>query len=296
MEIIMYQVDAFTDQLFGGNPAGVIADASKLDDNSMQGIAKEMNLSETAFVIPKDNNNFIVRFFTPKCEVDLCGHATIATFYTLAKKGYIKSIDNGIVTIHQETKVGKLPVDIYFKDNQVEKVLMYQGEPEVLGDVNKIDVLSNIFKLDSKDISLEGYSIKPQIVSTGLPDIIMPVRNKKLLNDMDINYNVLTKISEELKVGGVHAFTIDDGEIYCRNFAPALGINEESATGTANGALIYYLKKNNVLKGNEILSNQGQALGRPSKIYCEIHEKDDSYIVKVGGRAKIIIEGVINID
>jgi len=84
MDIIIYQVDAFTDKPFGGNPAGVVTDARSLTDENMQKIAMEMNLSETAFVISKGDNNYQVRFFTPKCEVDLCGHATIATFYTLA--------------------------------------------------------------------------------------------------------------------------------------------------------------------------------------------------------------------
>ncbi len=102
MQINIFQVDAFTDKSFRGNPAGVVPDARLLTAEQMQKIANEMNLSETAFVIPVNDELFQVRFFTPICEVDLCGHATIATFFLLAKKGYIKSIQNGIKTVYQK--------------------------------------------------------------------------------------------------------------------------------------------------------------------------------------------------
>ena len=112
MEINIYQVDAFSDKPFGGNPAGVVPDAKQLSYDDMQNIAKEMNLSETAFVIPIDKNNYQVKFFTPIKEVDFCGHATIGSFYTLAHKGYLPPIYNGI-KVYQETKAGRLAVEIF---------------------------------------------------------------------------------------------------------------------------------------------------------------------------------------
>jgi phenazine biosynthesis protein PhzF family len=132
MKIKIYQADAFTTEPFGGNPAGVVPDATGITEEYMQKIAREMNLSETAFIIPIDNDNFKVRFFTPVSEVDLCGHATIASFYTLANKGYISPIDNGVKTVYQETNAGKLKVDIYYKDGTVDKVMMQQAIPEDL--------------------------------------------------------------------------------------------------------------------------------------------------------------------
>ena len=109
MKKVIYQVDAFSDVPFGGNPAGVVPSAEGLNDTQMLSIAKEMNLSETAFIFPLKNNeaNYEVRFFTPTQEVDLCGHATIASFFTLASKGIITAESN-VKILKQKTKAGIL--------------------------------------------------------------------------------------------------------------------------------------------------------------------------------------------
>ncbi|MGF7060624.1 PhzF family phenazine biosynthesis protein [Brassicibacter mesophilus] len=298
MEVIIYQVDAFTEKPFGGNPAGVVPDARGLSELHMQRIANEMNLSETAFVIEKDSRNYEVRFFTPKCEVDLCGHATIATFYVLAQKGYIRNIDNGVITVHQLTKAGKLPVEIYFKDGNVEKVMMYQGTPCSFGVVNDTASLASILGISSDNIGVNGATLCPEIVSTGLADIIVPVRSKAVLDSIDIDFRKLEEFSVKYNALGAHVFCFDedsDSTVFCRNFAPAVGINEEAATGTSNGALIHYLKKNNLISRDEMLAKQGQALNRPSDIFCQIEEKDGSYTVKVGGKANIVLQGIISL-
>jgi PhzF family phenazine biosynthesis protein len=107
---------------------------------------------------------------------------------------------------------------------------------------------------------------------------------------------MLGNISKRLNVTGVHAFYLPDRNseiVYARNFAPLVGINEEAATGTASGALIYYLKKNKLIDSNRITSLQGQSLNRPSEIYCYIEEVDDCFRVKVGGNANIVMEGIL---
>ncbi|MTI66324.1 MAG: PhzF family phenazine biosynthesis protein [Firmicutes bacterium] len=296
MEIILYQVDAFTDKPFRGNPAGVIPDAKGITEREMQNIAKELNLSETAFVIKKKDDLYSVRFFTPVCEVNLCGHATIATFYTLASKGYIGDIENGIVKVYQETNVGILPVEIYFKDGDIEKIMMQQKPPESLREIenNTKDIIADILNIDSDDIGLNGYSIEPEIISTGLSDIILPVKNKEVLKSIKIDIQELIKLSNSLNVTGIHAFTVDNKEVHCRNFAPAVGIEEESATGTSNGALIYKLYKHDIIQDN-MRAYQGESLGRISEIQCEILKDDKEMKVKVGGKACIVIEGVIHI-
>ena len=300
MEVIIYQVDAFTDTPFKGNPAGVVPDARGLSNEDMQTIAKEMNLSETAFVFPgNDDDKFEVRFFTPECEVDLCGHATIATFYTLAHKGYINGIGDGITKIFQKTKAGELAVDIYYLNGQVEKVMMYQGKSKIISLIEDYSMISKCFNIDENDIGVEGFEIIPKIISTGLHDIILPLKDRKLLDNLTINYDMISSYSRELEVTGIHVFALefngDHLDIWCRNFAPAVGINEESATGTANGALTYYLKDNDILKDTKLLVNQGQSLGRPSTIHCEIDCVNQEQIVKVGGKAVIVLEGVMTI-
>lgn len=297
MEINIYQVDAFTDKTFGGNPAGVVPDANSLSESDMQDIAREMNLSETAFVAPVDKDNFKVRFFTTVCEVDLCGHATIGSFFTLAKKGYISPIDNGSKKIYQETKAGKLSVEIFYKNGEVDKVMMEQSQPKSLGKIEDLEELLLSMGVTKEDIGIGETFVYPEIITTGLPDIMLPLKKKETLDNLSVDFEKLAKVSDKFGVTGVHAFYIpssDSQEVFTRNFAPLVGINEEAATGTSNGALIYFLKKNGYLNGNEIVSRQGASLNRPSSIHCMIEEKGDNYIVKVGGKAKIVIEGIIS--
>lgn len=298
MELNIYQVDAFSDKAFGGNPAGVVLNARYITDDIMQSIAKEMNLSETAFVTSLHEDLFTVRFFTTVCEVDLCGHATIATFYTLAKMGYIQPIENGIKRVYQETKTGKLSVDIIFKEGEVDKIFMEQAKPKAIGSINDMSPLLKSMGITMEDVGVLDNTVYPEIISTGLPDIILPIKRKEILDRLDIDMKLLAEISEKLGVTGVHAFylpEINSKAVYTRNFAPLVGINEEAATGTSNGALIYFLKKNKLIEDNEITSYQGESMNRPSIIHCKIEEKEGNSIVKVGGNAKILINGIISI-
>lgn len=293
MQINIFQVDAFTDKSFKGNPAGVVPDARNLKDDQMQNIAKEMNLSETAFVIPISDELFQVRFFTPLCEVDLCGHATVATFFLLAKKGYINSIRSGMKTVYQNTKAGKLAVNLKYVNGLVDKVFMEQTIPKDLGHVSDMDKLVQALGINKDDIGIAGEFVDPEIISTGLADIILPLNKKETLDNLEIDMEKLSKLSEENKVVGLHAFYLPEKNsdvVYTRNFAPLLGINEEAATGTSNGALMHFLNKNGFTEKKEILSYQGESMNRISEIYCSI---DDNKRVYVGGKAKIMIDGVM---
>jgi PhzF family phenazine biosynthesis protein len=295
MEINIYQVDAFTSNVFGGNPAGVVPDASELSEEDMKKVAREMNLSETAFIVPIDKENYKVRFFTPVCEVDLCGHATIGSFFTMAQKGYIQNRGKEKIKVFQNTKAGKLPVEIYYKNGKVDKVFMQQGKPKSIKKIEEMKKLLKAFNLGEEDIGIGTNFVCPEIINTGLSDIMLPIKEKRKLDNLEVDFNELACISNYFSVAGVHAFYFKEGEdiVYTRNFAPAVGIDEEAATGTANGALIYFLKENKFLKGNNLLSIQGESLNRASKIYCYIDEIDGKYVVKVGGQAQIAIEGIL---
>lgn len=298
MEINIFQVDAFSSKAFGGNPAGVVPNARKLNDKNMQKIANEMNLSETAFVFQRDDDLFKVRFFTPICEVDLCGHATIATFFTLAKMGYIKPLYEGTKRVFMDTRIGRFPIEIKYSNNEPEYVVMEQDTPKSLGRVKEqeLEQLLATMNLSLSDIGMEGKDIYPEIISTGLPDIMLPLRSKKILDNLKVDFCNLKEVSKALNVTGVHAFYIPEEnseKVFTRNFGPLVGIDEESATGTANGALIYYLKKNMLINTNEITAMQGEVLNRPSKIYCFIDNVNGDYKVKVGGHANITLNGII---
>lgn len=298
MKIKVYELNAFSEKLSGGNPAGVVLDAGGLTEEQMQSIAHEINLSETAFVEKVNEDYFNVRFFTPVCEVELCGHATIATFYLLAKEGYIKPGKDNKRKVYQETKAGKLEVELIFKDGNIDTVLMEQSTPKRFESIKELERLAKIMGVKVEDIGIEDKVVYPEIISTGLKDIILPIKEKKLLDNLDIDMEDLAKYSEELNVVGLHAFylpEINGEKVYTRNFAPAVGIDEESATGTSNGALIYFLKSNEFIQSNNIVAFQGEGMNRPSKIYCNIINDNDEYTVKVGGKGVIVSNKIFKI-
>jgi len=296
VELTIYHVDAFTDKPFGGNPAGVVLNSKKLTTEIMQQIANELNLSETAFIKNMDEDKYYIRYFTPLCEVGLCGHATIASFYTLAKQEYIKPIENGVKTVTLVTNAFQLKIYIEYKDREPVNITMDQGIPESYGILDSIEDILVISNLRSYDVGCGDQNLKPEIISTGLKDIILPLNTKEALDKLTFEMCDLKELTKKLDVVGVHAFFLprkDSKEVYVRNFAPLFGIDEEAATGTGNGALIYYLKTHGLISHNKIIAHQGKALNRPSKIYCHIEDKDGKNKVKVGGNAHITIEGIL---
>lgn len=297
VEINIFQVDAFTSTPFHGNPAAVIPNTKGLDDTSMRQIANELKVSETAFVNQVYEDLYNIRYFTPKCEVELCGHGTIATFYTLAAKGYIKPIFHGIKKVHQITKMGKLPVELRFKNNTIQSVIMEVAPPEEFGQIENIEPILEALNISKSDIGVAGEYISPEIISTGLKDTIIPLNNKETLDNLNVDLFKIRNLTKELGTVGIHVFYLSEedlSKVYVRNFAPLVGIDEEAATGTANGSLLYYLKKNKLIKDNKITALQGHSINRPSEIKCYINEEENGYSIKVEGEAKIVIDGIIS--
>ena len=272
-----YIVDAFTSEPFGGNPAGVVLlDGDFPSDKLMQQVAAELRYSETAFVQQQDYDEFTLRYFTPTGEVDLCGHATIAAFGVLWLKGMLRD-DKPIVN---HTLAGDLMVNIGTR------VMMQMAAPRVVDIPVDEDRLQSIMGAMGTDMPVE-------IISTGLPDIIMPVASLEDLNSIQPDMDALAALSKELNVVGVHAFALadDDYTAHVRNFAPLYGIPEESATGTANAALTHYLHRRGLITvGDECRFLQGEAMQRPSVVMTTL--KPDGSIW-VGGDSRIIASGTL---
>lgn len=275
--MIYFIVDAFTTEPFVGNPAGVVLiDSDFPSDRLMQQVAAEFRYSETAFVCRDGVAEFTVRYFTPCGEVDLCGHATIASFGVLFKIGMIA---DGTLCINH-TLAGDLQVRVG------EKVMMQMAEPHIFDTVVDIDRLHTIMGVKNAQDELPM-----QVVSTGLPDIIMPVNSIDELNAIVPDMDALAQLSKELEVTGVHAFALsDDGyTAHVRNFGPLYGIPEESATGTANAALTYYLNHNGIISSpGDCSFLQGEAMQRPSVVETSILDDDTIW---VGGNSTIIANG-----
>ena len=277
-----FTVDAFAQEPFGGNPAGVVLikkEGNFPDDETMRKIAAEMRYSETAFVQQNGPKEFSVRYFTPAAEVELCGHATIASFSVLREEGIVQQG----TTCTNHTKAGDLEVTVG------KKILMEMATPEIIGEIGDTSRLSQIMNGKTTE------TLPTQIVSTGLPDIIYPVSSVEELNALAPDMEALSALSAELKVVGVHAFALssDGFTAHVRNFAPLYDIPEESATGTANAALTYYLNKNGIISGDASCTfMQGEAIQRPSVVETEI--KDGSK-VHVGGNSYILTKGELNL-
>ena len=252
-----YIVDAFTEKPFGGNTAGVvlIEDGKEFpSDEFMQQVAAEFRYSETAFVKRHGEAEFTVRYFTGCGEVDLCGHATVATFGALGQSG---AVPVGTMCLNH-TLAGDLKVKVGGK------VMMEMASPQVLPAKVDVERLHSIMGVERAPENLPVM-----VVSTGLPDIMMPVASVDELNALRPDMDALAQLSKELGVTGVHAFAIEDDEYtaHVRNFGPLYGIPEESATGTANAALTHYLHHNGIINGLvECRFLQGEAMGRPSVV------------------------------
>lgn len=284
MDIKVYILNAFAKTKEGGNPAGVVIDDKDLSVENMQSIANTMGFSETVFVKQIEENLFKVKFFTPVNEVDLCGHGTIALFTLLMKK---KRINIG--TYFMDTRAGMIQVDVSSRN----MIFMYQSSPVFYDALNRKEIAESLNI--EEDCFVDKLPL--QIVSTGLKDIIIPVKTLKILDTIRPDYEKIKEVSDKYNVIGYHVFTfetLNNATANCRNFAPLYGIDEEAATGTSTGALCSYLQKYDIIKSlkNKIYRfEQGYTMGRPSEIVAYIyHNNNNSIQLKVGGKAILIEE------
>ena len=275
-----YIVDAFTSQPFGGNPAGVVllgGDTFPPEALMLQ-VAAELRYSETAFVCRLSPREYHVRYFTPKAEVELCGHATIATFSLLHQMQLAK----GECLCH--TLAGDLRIEVG------EKVMMQMATPSI---VATVEDTNEIYKA----LGVTDYqsTLPVQIAYSGLPDIMIPLRDVTMLQTLKPDMEAITAITRRYKAVSFHTFAFgNDGyTAHVRDFAPLYDIPEESATGTANAALTHYLAVNGVIpRQGDLAFIQGEAMGRPSVVATRIVADGNLY---VGGTAYVLASGEFNL-
>ena len=289
MERKLWIYDSFTNEKFKGNPAGVVLDGKGLEEDQMQLIARELGYPETVFIF-KDDSKIKVRFFTPKEEIDLCGHATIAYGTALVESGMI-NVNEGENRIDIETNLGILPIIITMENKKVKNIMMYQASPKLSKDF----ILDREKLAKSLNISRDDFREEIDIVKayTGVWDLMIPLKSKEALDNIDGNMNLIKELSRELGIISLHPFYLDENkQLYARNLAPIVDIDEEAATGTSNGALTYYLYSLGIVKDREEISViQGEQMGRKSEIRGKIQIENGEIKVLIGGTALKIIEG-----
>ncbi len=310
-DLVIKRVDAFTTNPFGGNPAGVIHNAGGLAPETMQSIAAEMrmNLMETAFIVMSEGTRFKVRFFTPTEEVDLSGHVLIASCFSLIEEGEIPR-GTGLTEVIFETKVGDIPVEIYFKpdrhageegtrrkskigpgdeDSILEKIMISQSIQDYYTPAVSVDEVASILGIDAGEIVLaDGLPL--EIITTPLNVLMVPVRHKDTIMNMHPDLIMLELMNRRSGIDNTHVFSLDTFDqsctTYSRHFAPARGVWEDPGTGTASAALGTYLLRHGVTFSRSMVMEQGNELGSLSRILVEVGEASGASMpVKVGGLA-----------
>lgn len=270
-------MNSFTKNGEGGNAAGVVFNADGLTDAEKLKVAQEVGFSETAFVSNDSEVDFEVSFFTTTDEVDFCGHATVAAFSTMFQNGMLPS-----GKYVQRTKAGVLEVAI----EPSGEVVMEQQLPQTIGRFSAQEI-SPLLGIDQAVI--ESTELPIEVISTGLPDVIIPVAHGHL-DKITPDGQRIAEFCNKHKVVGFHVFELTESETgltaSCRNFAPLYGISEECATGTSNGALACYLAMYTDKKHNCVFE-QGRAMKRASIITASVQvEAEQIKDVRVGGFAK----------
>jgi trans-2,3-dihydro-3-hydroxyanthranilate isomerase len=295
------QADVFTDVIFGGNPVAIFPDAEGLSDDEMQKIAREMNLSETSFVLPPTDPdaNVQVRFFTPSTELPFAGHPTIGTHVVLARLDRY-DISGPVTRIWQQVKVGTLPVDLIADANgEINRAVMTQGEArhgEMYPDQERLAAALGLMPADIHP------DLPAQVFSTGLPGLIIPLTSLDAIERINLNVGVFNEICRSMSVTGAEVFTLETLEkahhAHARNFGPLIGVFEDPATGSMGGALGAYLLAHNVFdyeaaaSTTHMVIEQGYEMGRPSLLDVEVDIREGMITeVRVGGQVVIVAQG-----
>lgn len=281
------QVDAFTTTALGGNPCAIVFEADDLETATMQAIAQEMNLSETAFVLRSAIADVRARYFTPEAEIPLAGHPTIATVYALVETGRLP-MRGDKMTISLELRDGPIAVEVQARNGKPTYVVMTQRQPQFLHTVDAATVLP-VWGLAPADL-LPGAPI--QVVSTGTPQLMIPVRDQAVLRRLQINEAAFRRLCREANFFSAHLFCLggvsEQGDTFARHLAPF----EDPFTGSATGGMGAYLWHYGLIDKPTFIADQGHWMGRPGQATVEvIGPRTAIETVKVGGPAITILRG-----
>jgi trans-2,3-dihydro-3-hydroxyanthranilate isomerase len=256
----------------------------------MQSIARELNLSETTFVLPAEDkqNDFRVRIFTPALELPMAGHPTIGTAFILERERLIPRSEKS-ATIRFEERIGIIPVSISQREEGPAFIEMTQPLPEFGPVIHDANSVAHMLSLDPEEVRGAGLPI--QTVSCGVPFLFVPLRDLATARKIRMRADLYEQVRARYLADNVFAFTREvespGADIHSRMFAPALGVAEDPATGGASGPLGCYLVRHRLLPSNgelRCVSEQGIEMGRPSIIHIRIgHTGNEITTVAVGG-------------
>lgn len=291
-DLPLYWVDAFTSTPLAGNACAVVCDADALSDDTMQAIAREMNLSETAFVLSSDRADVRARYFTPAEEIPLAGHPTIATMFALVATGRLAYRVPGRYSL--ELEVGVVSVEVEGTPERIGPVIMTQPRPAFLRCYDPADVLP-VFGLPV-EVAIPGVPI--QTVSMGTPQLMIPLRSHEALRRAEIDPEAYRSLRARGDFFSPHLFCTSGatsaGTTFARHFGVPPDTAEDPFTGSATGGMAAFLWHYGLLETPSFIAEQGHWMHRPGTASVEVlGPRDDIEGVKVGGRAVLVGEGAL---
>ena len=289
--LLFFIVDVFAEKKYAGNQLGVFLQAEGLSDAQMQQLAKEMNYSETTFILSQEprSGGYDVRIFTPDKEVPFAGHPTLGTAYIIQQEIIGQPIDKVVLNL----KVGQIPVTFSYGESGPENLMMKQKEP-TFGSQIAAEAIAPILDLQKNELD-ERFPIED--VSTGLPFVIVPLKTLDSLKRIRVDTDKYLKLVEDLEAKAILAFCQqthhEQNDLCVRVFANYYGVPEDPATGSANGCLAGYLVKHRYWGKSriDIRVEQGYEIGRPSLLFLKAEDNHGKIDVFVGGTVIKIARG-----
>ncbi len=289
------QIDAFTETPLQGNPCAVLLDTESLDETAMLAIAREMNLSETAFVRRSERADFGVRYFTPAEEIPLAGHPTIAAVFALLESGRLP-LPSERLEITLEMPAGVIPVEIFASSRRIERIVMRQNRPHFGASFTPEEVMP-LFGLLPED-ALPGAL--PQIVSTGTPQLMVPLRSPDALRRARLDVPAYTAFRQRERFFSPHLFCLQgmtpQGCTFARHFGVPPDTPEDPVTGSATGGMAAYLWHHGLIETPVFIAEQGHWMERPGQVFVEVIGPPEAIeAVKIGGRAVAVLRGELRL-
>jgi trans-2,3-dihydro-3-hydroxyanthranilate isomerase len=283
-EIPFRLVDVFCERPFAGNQLCVVPEPGSLDEATMQSLAREIGFSETTFVTAYDGDRYSMRIFTPDAELPFAGHPTLGTAFVMVQEGRVSS------PLTQVVEAGEFPVEV---DLDRKYATMRQLAPTFGPEIADLAGVAAGGGLIPADLHPD---LPPQLVSTGLPHLLVPVRDEPTLRRATRNDDALQELWKRYGPDCIYLFALTEDGATARLFDAGLGIGEDPGTGSAAGPLGAYLAVRGVdgMPGRLTIS-QGQQVGRPSVLHVEVEPDGDSWSVRVGGGVAIVGTGSFRI-
>ena len=290
------QYDVFTDEALAGNQLAVFLDGRGLSTERMQAIAREMNFSESTFILPPEaaGTDVRMRIFTPSNELPMAGHPTVGSTFALAHTGAIRT---GLSRFVFGLGVGPVPVDLEWDGTRLRFAWMTQLKPVFGPAIDAREAVAAAIGLGAADLAPD---LPIQQVTTGLPFLFVPLRSRDAVDRASCDVSAFRRLKSSNGIDvGIFLFAVlppgSSETAYSRMFAPGFGMVEDPATGSASGALGCYLVRHGLVTGDasrRMVSLQGVAMGRPSRIHIAIDSRGDEIVsVKVGGSSVLVARG-----